>query len=120
MGLDLYVALKAPYAGDPTDDDVVFRMLDLVVGDLALVGVRVGQTISRVARVSCLTAATRSNARMDWATRPCRPMTLPLSSGATSRRRMMWPDWSSSVTLTSSGSETIDRAIYSTSSLIRP
>ena len=55
---------------------------------------------------------------MDWATLPCLPMTLPLSSGETSRRsRVLAPSSSSSsITRTSSGFEAMDLAMYSTRS----
>ncbi len=64
VGLDLDVAAQSPCAGDDANDDVVVprcRNGGLLVGPRAVVL----QTISSVARVPCLTAATRSKTRMD-------------------------------------------------------
>src|SRR5581483_4524487 len=74
--------------------------------------------MSRTARVSCLAAATFRRARMASATRPPRPMTLPMSDSATSRwSTWRWPS-KSSVTLTWSPCSTRFVAMYSTNSRI--
>ena len=63
VGLDFDVAAQSPCAGNDADDDVVARRRR----NKSLVGPRAAvlQTISSVARVPCLTAATRSKTRMD-------------------------------------------------------
>src|SRR5665213_2394113 len=62
--------------------------------------------------------ATFSNERSALAIRPCRPITLPMSSGATCSWITNTPLSSTSVTRTNSGWVTRDRATYSTKSRI--
>src|SRR5204863_5304711 len=73
-------------------------------------------TISTEAMTPSLVAAARTTARMARAVRPPRPMTLPMSSGATFSRSRTPPFDSTSVTSTESGSSTRLRAMYSRTS----
>src|SRR3990172_8606413 len=76
--------------------------------------------MSSVARTPCLTAATRKSMRMAEAILPARPMTRPISSGATSSSSWTSPGLVRSVTRTSVGSSTSERATYSMRPFIAP
>src|SRR5207253_1056009 len=81
----------------------------------------VGQsTMSRLARTPSLVPAAATTWRRAWATRPRRPITLPMSDGDTWRRSSTSPRRSEVSTKTPSGSSTMLRATYSSTPLGTP
>lgn len=107
-----YVTMLVNRKGKPSKE-AVNKLRRLAVNNT-------GYNISSLTLISSLAPFTRSRVRIASATRPSLPITLPLSSGATSTLITKPVSLFSSVMFTLSGSATMDLMIYSTKSFILP